>query len=71
MVDDPYRGVVSWSVPENVTATVTLFHTGKVAKCEDKNWMFVVENVSKVIRSFLVFVHTVDTSLCCCCCLVH
>jgi len=30
MVDDPYRGVVSWSVPENVMATVTLFHTGKV-----------------------------------------
>jgi len=37
-----------WSVPENVMATVTLFHTGKVAKCEDKNyWMFVVKNVDK------------------------
>ena len=48
MVDDPYRGVVSWSVPENITATVTLFHTGKFAKCEDKSWMFVIENVSTV-----------------------
>ena len=52
-VDDPYRSVVSWSVPENITVTVTLFHAGKVAKCEDKNWMFVVENVSKVME-FLV-----------------
>ena len=46
-VDDPYHGVVSWSVPENITADVTLFHSGKVAKSEDKNWMFIVENVSK------------------------
>jgi len=47
--DDPYRGEISWSVPENITATVTLFHTGRVAKCEDKKWMFVVENVSKAV----------------------
>ena len=55
MVDEPYRGIVSWSVPENITATVTLFHTGKLAKCEDKNWVFVVENVSNVILSFYSF----------------
>jgi len=55
MVDEPYRGEVSWSVPENITATVTLFHAGKVAKCEEKKWLFVVENVSKVIVSLSVF----------------
>jgi len=48
-LDDPYRGEISWSVPENITATVTLFHAGRVATCEDKKWMFVVENVSKAI----------------------
>ena len=48
-VDDPYLGVVSWSVPENITAVVTLFHSGKMAKSEDKNWMFIVENVSKTV----------------------
>jgi len=55
MVDDPYRGIVSWSVPENITATVTLFHTGRLVKCEDKNWMFVVENVSFVIICYIGF----------------
>ena len=49
LVDDPYRGIISWSVPENITTTMTLFHSGKVAKCEDKKWMFIVENVSKLM----------------------
>ena len=45
-------------MPENITATVTLFHTGRLSKCEDKNWMFVVENVSKVMLSFVLFLDT-------------
>lgn len=58
MVNDPYQGVVSWSVPENITVVVTLFHGNKMTKWEDKNWMFVVENVSKIFLLFFVVVHS-------------
>jgi len=70
-VDDLYRGVVSWSVPENITATVTLFHGGKLAKCEDKSWMFIVENVSMSIdnlqfcnETYVPVIIAVEISLC-------
>jgi len=35
-----------WPVPENVEITVTLFRDQKAAQFEDKDWTFVIEDVS-------------------------
>lgn len=44
--ENPYRGLVMWPVPENVEITVTLFRDQKAAQFEDKDWTFVIEDVS-------------------------
>lgn len=45
-IKNPYLGVVSWTVPENVEIEVTLFRDNKHAPYEDKDWHFVIEDVS-------------------------
>ncbi|KAJ7396030.1 EH domain-binding protein 1 [Pitangus sulphuratus] len=44
-IKNPYRGVVVWPVPENVEITVTLFKDPHAEEFEDKEWMFVIENL--------------------------
>ncbi|XP_019402710.1 PREDICTED: EH domain-binding protein 1-like [Crocodylus porosus] len=54
-IENPYRGLVVWMVPENVDITVTLYRDPHAEEYEDKEWMFVVENESrKVLASVAV-----------------
>ncbi|KAJ9576955.1 hypothetical protein L9F63_006481, partial [Diploptera punctata] len=43
---DPLRGVVVWVVPENKEVSVTLFKDARTQEMEDKEWTFVIEDVS-------------------------
>ncbi|PNF35621.1 hypothetical protein B7P43_G01880 [Cryptotermes secundus] len=43
---DPLRGVVVWAVPENKEVSVTLFKDARTQEMEDKEWTFVIEDVS-------------------------
>lgn len=43
---DPLRGVVVWAVPENKEVSVTLFKDARTQAMEDKEWTFVIEDVS-------------------------
>ena len=45
-IQNPYRGMVIWTVPENVESLVTLFRDPRVTEYEDKEWTFVIEDVS-------------------------
>ncbi|WAR18895.1 EHBP1-like protein [Mya arenaria] len=47
---NPYLGVVSWTVPENVEIQVTLFRDNKHSPYEDKEWHFVLEDQSQAGR---------------------
>lgn len=49
-IQNPYRGVVEWNVPENVEITVTCFRDTRQEQYEDKEWTFVIESVSKAGR---------------------
>jgi len=43
-IQNPYRGLAVWSVPENVEISVTLFQDPKASEYEDKEWYFVIED---------------------------
>ncbi|XP_045540599.1 EH domain-binding protein 1-like protein 1 isoform X1 [Papilio machaon] len=43
---DPLKGSVIFTVPENQTVTVTLFRDPRTNELEDKDWTFVLEDVS-------------------------
>ncbi|XP_041985659.1 EH domain-binding protein 1-like protein 1 isoform X2 [Aricia agestis] len=43
---DPLKGSVIFSVPENQTIAVTLFRDSRTNELEDKEWVFVLEDVS-------------------------
>lgn len=43
---DPLLGVASWSVPENREVAVTLFKDLRSHDLEDKEWVFLIEDVS-------------------------
>lgn len=43
---NPLIGIVSWPVPDNHSITVTLFKDPRTLELEDKDWTFVVEDVS-------------------------
>lgn len=45
-IREPYRGRVVWPVPENVEVTMTLFREANSNIFEDKDWSFVVEDIS-------------------------
>lgn len=42
----PLSGSISWSVPDNHTISVTLFKDSRTHELEDKDWTFVIEDVS-------------------------
>lgn len=44
---DPLKGSVIYPVPENQTVTVTLFRDARTNEFEDKEWTFVLEDVSR------------------------
>ncbi|CAB3245234.1 unnamed protein product [Arctia plantaginis] len=43
---DPLKGTVIYTVPENRTVAVTLFKDSRTNELEDKDWTFVLEDVS-------------------------
>ncbi|XP_064623422.1 EH domain-binding protein 1-like isoform X4 [Lineus longissimus] len=46
-IQNPYKGLVTWTVPENIEITVTLFRESRQDEFEDKDWTFVIEDISK------------------------
>ncbi|XP_077598798.1 LOW QUALITY PROTEIN: EH domain-binding protein 1-like [Stigmatopora nigra] len=52
-IQNPYRGLVLWQVPETLDITVTLFKEPTAEEFEDKDWTFVVENETKGRRKVL------------------
>lgn len=61
-IRDPYRGRVVWPVPENVEVTVTLFRDARSTTFEDKDWSFVVEDISPLGKRRHVAVGIVNVS---------
>ncbi|XP_050458447.1 EH domain-binding protein 1-like protein 1 isoform X3 [Cataglyphis hispanica] len=45
-LSDPLKGAISWAVPDNHTVSVTLFKDPRTHELEDKDWTFVIEDVS-------------------------
>ncbi|XP_076766588.1 eps15 homology domain containing protein-binding protein 1 isoform X4 [Xylocopa sonorina] len=45
-LSNPLKGVISWPVPDNHTVSVTLFKDPRTHELEDKEWTFVIEDVS-------------------------
>lgn len=43
---NPLVGHVLWPVPDNHAITVTLFKDARTHELEDKDWTFVIEDVS-------------------------
>ncbi|XP_061525334.1 uncharacterized protein LOC133397913 isoform X11 [Phycodurus eques] len=52
-IQNPYRGLVLWQVPESLDVTVTLFKEPTAEEFEDKDWTFVIENETKGRRKVL------------------
>ncbi|XP_035825283.1 EH domain-binding protein 1 [Aplysia californica] len=52
-LQNPYMGLVTWTVPENIDITVTLFRDSRQHEYEDKEWVFTVEDQSKGSRKIL------------------
>ncbi|KAJ8922190.1 hypothetical protein NQ315_004125 [Exocentrus adspersus] len=44
-LQNPYKGLVVWPVPENHQVAVTLFKDPRTNELEDKDWSFVIEDV--------------------------
>ncbi|XP_053974667.1 EH domain-binding protein 1 isoform X3 [Hylaeus anthracinus] len=45
-LSDPLKGTIGWAVPDNHTISVTLFKDPRTHELEDKDWTFVIEDVS-------------------------
>ncbi|KAJ8679078.1 hypothetical protein QAD02_014865 [Eretmocerus hayati] len=45
-LSDPLCGTINWPVPDNHTVSVTLFKDPRTHELEDKDWTFVIEDVS-------------------------
>lgn len=51
---NPLVGNISWPVPDNHTISVTLFKDPRTHELEDKDWTFVIEDVSGPSNQFSV-----------------
>lgn len=49
---NPLVGRISWPVPDNHTISVTLFKDPRTFELEDKDWTFLIEDVSKFDNFF-------------------
>lgn len=45
-LQNPYKGLVVWPVPDNHQVAVTLFKDPRTNELEDKDWSFILEDVS-------------------------
>lgn len=46
---NPLVGHIAWPVPDNHTISVTLFKDSRTHELEDKEWTFVIEDVSNEV----------------------
>ncbi|GAB1602573.1 EH domain-binding protein 1-like [Argonauta hians] len=46
-IQNPYRGVIEWNVPDNVEITVTCFRNSRQEQYEDKEWVFMIESIGR------------------------
>lgn len=46
---NPYKGLVVWPVPDNHQVAVTLFKDPRTNELEDKDWSFILEDVSILV----------------------
>ncbi|XP_066260319.1 EH domain-binding protein 1 isoform X2 [Euwallacea similis] len=44
-LQNPYKGLVVWPVPENHQVAITLFKDPRTNELEDKDWTFIIEDV--------------------------
>lgn len=49
----PLVGRINWPVPDNNTISVTLFKDPRTHELEDKDWTFVIEDVSSLLLFLL------------------
>lgn len=56
-LQNPYKGLVVWPLPENHQVSVTLFKDPRTNELEDKDWSFIIEDVSvaKTNKNCLVY----------------
>lgn len=47
---NPLIGHIPWAVPDNHTISVTLFKDSRTHELEDKDWTFVIEDVSNALH---------------------
>lgn len=45
---NPLMGNITWPVPDNHAISVTLFKDPRTHELEDKDWTFVIEDVSEL-----------------------
>lgn len=45
-LSDPLKGSIGWPVPDNHSVAITLFKDPRTHELEDKDWTFVIEDVS-------------------------
>lgn len=45
-LQNPYKGWVEWPIPENQQVAITLFKDPRTEIYEDKDWSFILEDVS-------------------------
>ncbi|XP_030358203.1 LOW QUALITY PROTEIN: EH domain-binding protein 1-like protein 1 [Strigops habroptila] len=50
-IENPYRGMVVWVVPESIEVVVTLYRDPHATTYDDKEWSFLIENESRGRRS--------------------
>ncbi|GAB0202010.1 EH domain-binding protein 1-like protein 1 [Grus japonensis] len=50
-IENPYRGMVVWVVPESIEVVVTLYRDPHAATYDTKEWTFLIENESRGRRS--------------------
>lgn len=51
-LQNTYKGLVVWPLPENHQVSITLFKDPRTNEFEDKDWNFIIEDVS---TSFFLF----------------
>lgn len=45
-LQNTYKGLVVWPLPENHQVAITLFKDPRTNELEDKDWCFIIEDVS-------------------------
>lgn len=53
-LQNAYKGLVVWPLPENHQVSVTLFKDPRTNELEDKDWSFIIEDVRICDKQFAV-----------------